>query len=33
MAYMGQRKGAYRILVVGKKPEGKGLFGRSMCRY
>jgi hypothetical protein len=28
---MGERKGAYRVLVG--KPEGKRQLGRSMCRW
>jgi hypothetical protein len=31
LAYMGERRGIYRVLVG--KPEGKRLFGRPRCRW
>jgi hypothetical protein len=31
VAYMGERRGIYRVLVG--KPEGKRLFGRPRCRW
>ena len=31
MAYMGERRGAYRVLVG--KPEGKKSLGRTRCRW